>query len=56
MANTTTSQDDKTKLLDQMLEDIAGEEFSEYGNDFELDSELDKFSTTDEFANIDSYH
>jgi hypothetical protein len=54
MANTTT--DIKTEYLDQMLEDLAGEELSEFNDDFELNADLDKFSDTDVFAEIDSYH
>ena len=30
MSNTTTKSLDKIKLLDQMLEDIAGDEFDDY--------------------------
>jgi len=54
MANTTT--DIKTEYLDHMLEDLAGEELSEFNDDFELNADLDKFSDTDVFAEIDSYH
>jgi hypothetical protein len=56
MANTTTKTQEKTQLLDQMLEDLAGEEFSEFNDDFGVSADLDKFSDADDFADIDSYH
>lgn len=56
MATPTTKSQVKTELLDQMLEDLAGEEFSEFDDDLELSSDLDKFSDADDFADIDSYH
>ncbi|MDP2193526.1 MAG: hypothetical protein Q8K36_03265 [Alphaproteobacteria bacterium] len=56
MAVTTTKHHHKTELLDQMLEDLAGEEFSEFDDDLALNSDLDKFSDADDFADIDSYH
>ena len=46
----------KTQVLDQRLEDLAGEELSEYTDDFALDAEYGKFSEADEFADIDLYH
>jgi hypothetical protein len=33
MSMTTIKNTDKIKLLDQMLEDIAGDEYDEYGTD-----------------------
>ncbi|MEE9332328.1 MAG: hypothetical protein V3U89_08875 [Methylophilaceae bacterium] len=57
MTEATVKNSDKTELLDQMLEDLAGEEFDEHDYDFVgLDSGLDKFSEIDTFAEIDSYH
>lgn len=53
---TTTKTQVKTKILDQMLEDLAGEEFSEFNDDLVLSSDLDKFSDSDDFADIDNYH
>jgi hypothetical protein len=44
------------EILDQMLEDLAGEELSEFNDDFELNSDLDKFHDEDIFAEIDGYH
>ncbi len=57
MAETTTKGRSKTELLDQLLEDIAGEEISEFDNDLlGLDSEFEMFSEVDHFAEIDNYH
>lgn len=57
MAETTTKGRSKTELLDQMLEDIAGEELSEFNDDLVgLDAEFEVFSEVDHFAEIDSYH
>ena len=56
MATTTPKTNDKEQHLDQMLEDLAGEEFSEFDQDFDLGSDLDIFSDADEFAEIDNYH
>lgn len=56
MANITTNSQNKTELLDQMLEDLAGEELSEFDNEFDLNNDLDIFADTDEFAEIDRYH
>lgn len=53
---TTTKHQDKTEILDQMLEDLAGEELSEFDDDFELSPDLDKFSDLDDFAEIDNFH
>ena len=47
---------DNTQALDQRLEDLAGEELSEYADNFALDAEYSKFSEADEFADIDLYH
>lgn len=56
MAGTTTNSPGKTALLDQMLEDLAGEELSEFENEFDVSNDLDIFADTDEFAEIDSFH
>jgi hypothetical protein len=47
---------EKTQVLDQLLEDLAGEEISEYTDNFALDAEFGKYSEADEFVEIDSYH
>ena len=56
MAITTKTSPDKIKLLDQMLEDIAGDEFDEFqteGNNakssmmsYGLEEDMDFFDTT----------
>jgi hypothetical protein len=56
MANTLIKRQHKTEQLDQMLEDLAGEELNEFDDDFGLNPDLDKFSDADDFADIDSYH
>lgn len=56
MAETSIKSGNKTELLDQMLEDLAGEELSEFDDDFELSSNFEKYSIADEFADIDSFH
>ncbi|MGJ8620816.1 MAG: hypothetical protein ACSHWN_10825 [Methylophilaceae bacterium] len=55
MAETISALTD-TELLDQRLEDLAGEELSEFNDDFELNADLDKFTDIDIFSEIDSYH
>ena len=47
---------DKTQVLDQLLEDLAGEEMSEFSDHLGLDDAYSKFSEIDEFADIDSDH
>jgi hypothetical protein len=47
---------EKTQVLDQLLEDLAGEELNEYTDNFALDAEYSKYSEADEFVDIDSYH
>ena len=51
-----TIMTDKTQLLDQLLEDLAGEEMSEFVDHVDLDNEYSKFSEVDEFADIDNFH
>lgn len=46
----------KTQVLDQLLEDLAGEEMSEFSDHLGLDDAYSKFSEIDEFADIDSDH
>jgi len=55
MANTTTNQD-KVKLLDQMLEDLAGDEFDEYGDTNGFGSGIKRFAADEDLANIDNLH
>ena len=47
---------EKTQILDQLLEDLAGEEISEFNDNDVLDAEFSKYSEADEFVDIDSYH
>jgi hypothetical protein len=44
------------QLLDQQLEDLAGEEVGEFANDYALDAEYSQFTEIDEFADIDLCH
>lgn len=56
MSNTTKTSPDKIKLLDQMLEDIAGDEFDDYDDSennasstlkrHSFEEDLDFFDTT----------
>lgn len=55
MAETRTTPKE-IELLDQQLEDLAGEELSDFNDDFELNADLDKFTDMDIFSEIDSYH
>lgn len=55
MAATTIKDETKTALLDQMLEDLAGDEINEYDT-YDFDADLDNFSDTDHFLEIDQYH
>lgn len=47
---------EKIQVLDQLLEDLAGEEISEFSDHFALDAEYSKYTEADEFVEIDSYH
>lgn len=47
---------EKTQVLDQLLEDLAGEEIGEFTDNYALDAEYSKYSEVDEFVDIDSYH
>jgi len=44
------------QLLDQQLEDLAGEEIGEFTDDYALDAEYSQFTEIDEFADIDLCH
>lgn len=55
MAGTRTNHT-QIEILDQMFEDLAGEELSEFNDDLELNADLDKLSDADIFSEIDSYH
>ena len=47
---------EKIQILDQLLEDLAGEEISEFTDHSALDAEFSKYAEVDEFVDIDSYH
>lgn len=54
MANTITQDFNR---LDQMLEDMAGEEFDEYyGTDSSIDADFSQMLDNDDFVTIDSIH
>lgn len=55
MAETRTTAQE-IELLDQRLEDLAGEELSDFNDDLDLNADLDKFTDMDIFSEIDSYH
>jgi len=56
MASTTTNAD-KVKLLDQMLEDLAGDEFDEYGEgESGFGSAMKRFAADEELVAIDNLH
>lgn len=53
--NTTTKSPDKIKLLDQMLEDLAGDEFDEYNEaETDIESELMRYATNGHSSTIDN--
>ena len=56
MVNSTTYSPSKIEVLDQLLEDLAGEEINEFDNDLDLNADLDIYADTDDFADIDSFH
>jgi hypothetical protein len=55
MAETRTTGKE-IDILNQRLEDLAGEELSDFNDDLELNADLDKFTDVDIFSEIDSYH
>lgn len=56
MAAVTTKKTEKIKLVDQMLEDIAGEEFDEFDENDRYATKLSRYVDDESFADIDSYH
>lgn len=57
MANTNTQNVKKTKLLDQMLEDLAGDEFDEFDvNQAELESSSHRYNADDSMFDLDNLH
>ena len=55
MAETRTTAKE-IEILNQRLEDLAGDEFSDFNDDLELNADLDKFTDMDIFSEIDNYH
>lgn len=53
--NAATSTGDKIKLLDQMLEDLAGDEF-EIDNDPSIESDYKRYGGDSQFSTIDNIH
>jgi hypothetical protein len=57
MSMTTIKNTDKIKLLDQMLEDIAGDEFDEYGTDENgFNTSAKRYSDVETLDMIDTAH
>ena len=57
MSTPTLKSADKIKLLDQMLEDIAGDEFDEYDiADSSMQTSTKYYSEVEELDIIDSMH
>jgi hypothetical protein len=53
--NTTIKSPDKIKLLDQMLEDLAGDEFDEYNEaETDIESELMRHAVNGNYSSIDN--
>ncbi len=60
MMNTTITSLDKIKRLDQMLEDLAGDEFDEF-DDFNavgsnIETDLKRYAANVQLSNIDNIH
>jgi hypothetical protein len=57
MANTTITSQDKIKLLDQMLEDLAGDEFEDnLANEANINSGLKSFANNHHLSDIENLH
>ncbi len=57
MSTTTIKSADKIKLLDQMLEDLAGDEFDEYdAAENGMRASTKQYSEVEELDIIDSMH
>lgn len=53
--NPTLKSSDKIKLLDQMLEDIAGDEFDDYeDSETDIDSNLKRFARHEQLSSLDN--
>jgi hypothetical protein len=57
MSNTTKTSPDKIKLLDQMLEDIAGDEFDDFDtSEGSASANIKRHDITEDFDIIDFLH
>lgn len=57
MATTTKTSPDKIKLLDQMLEDLAGDEFEEFDtSENGTRADIKRFSGTEDLDIFDIMH
>jgi hypothetical protein len=56
MSTTTKTNLDKIKLLDQMLEDIAGDEFDEYNPEDSANSGVKRYAAEEDLDIIDITH
>lgn len=57
MSMTTVKSADKIKLLDQMLEDIAGDEFDEYdASNSDMNASVKQYNDMEELDTIDLMH
>jgi len=57
MSNTTKTIPDKIKLLDQMLEDLAGDEFEEFDTSANVSSaEAKRYAATEDLDIFDIMH
>ena len=57
MSTTTKTSLDKIKLLDQMLEDMAGDEFEDYDADENCTGKTIKHhDITEDFDEMETYH
>jgi hypothetical protein len=56
MSNTTKTSPDKIKLLDQMLEDIAGDEFDDFDTSESGSTSIKRHDITEDLDIIDLLH
>ncbi len=57
MPHTTITKSDKIKLLDQMLEDLAGDEFEEYEvADNSADTNVKHYDIAEDLEVMETYH
>jgi hypothetical protein len=57
MSTTTIRNLDKIKMLDQMLEDLAGEEYEDYSEaETNANADVKHYAAAEELDNIDTMH